>query len=229
MINRNLASLPTVQQGYDRLGAIPVIVQPRKSSDDRIVAFSTHPHFAAAQVEKEKNSIGLQLNVGGSFIVVAPVDPKTVDPNSEELPFLWTTVQGANNFAIKTTRMSLPKSDDEFDRVRVTIAISAGTADDFHRPAGVTDEDANETKIAQDFVVIGTDLDAHAYASSIISTGFNKLGLAIPSFPDTNSLAGALQRLYASSDYIRNDHEMTMATLADFDTAMAFWDSWGMA
>ena len=45
MVNRNLSGLPTPQQQYDVIGAIPVAVQLVKSSDGGLVDYSVHPHM----------------------------------------------------------------------------------------------------------------------------------------------------------------------------------------
>ena len=227
MANTNLTALPTVQQSYDRLSAFPVFLQYKESPDGMDTGFSVHPHFTLGDLDPTTITVGMQLNVGGNFILTSIVNGKIVGGDEIEPPFLLSQVVGANRFTIKTTKSV--SVDGPWPTVRITTAISVGTKADVTRKADEVDENSNETKIVQDFLLLGKDLDATAVKNAVLSTGFNKIGLAIPSFPDTNALAGALQRFYSSADFTKKPHPMGSGILADFDTAMAAWDSTGDA
>jgi hypothetical protein len=227
MVNRNLSGLPTLQQQYDVIGAIPVAVQLVKSSDGSLVDYSVHPHHALGDLDLKKTTLGLQANIGGNFIISSCVDPKIIDPRSKESPFLYTTIQGANRFTIKTIRSGPWEDKNGWPGVTITTAIAAsGTAALLQNISEIA-ENSNATVVEQNFLRVGKSLETALISNNIISSGFNKIGLAIPAFPDTNALAGALQRLFATSDFVKDDRPLELATIADVGTVLAFWDSWG--
>jgi hypothetical protein len=217
MIVKNLNDYPTLQYVYNRLSAVPVVVQMRPASSS-FCGYWMSSHFDENSGLDEKPN-GLVAFQDGNFITSSLIGN---DEASKEAPFLWTTFQGDNQFAIKTVR------EVEDDIVRITTSLNSGYGDDKNRLASEIDAESNETKVSQVFQILGGEVDTKTLKNEILCSGFDKAGQAIPTFPDTNRFVAGLQRLYTTSDFTKKAGQVPDGvSVSDFGSVGAFWDSWG--